>query len=182
MNLGLLGLFAVQHSVMARPAFKRAWTRVIPAEPERSVYVLASSLAMIALFAYWQPLPDVAASPSSLDRAVFHARRAIGDTHRGARIQSVARRGDRLVGPLRNVSAEADRPFATPFVGRTDALATRRAALRVATRGAGRLLLGSRPPGIGKTRLLRACGEECERASVRCCSGHRRDREAASAY
>lgn len=58
-NLGLLGLFGLQHSVMARPAFKRWWTRIVPSEAERSVYVLASSLAMIALYAFWQPLPGV---------------------------------------------------------------------------------------------------------------------------
>jgi methanethiol S-methyltransferase len=58
-NFGLLGVFALQHSVMARPAFKRWWTRIVPSEAERSVYVLASSLALIALFAFWQPLPGV---------------------------------------------------------------------------------------------------------------------------
>ncbi|MEM1229300.1 MAG: methanethiol S-methyltransferase [Pseudomonadota bacterium] len=55
-NLGLLTLFALQHSVMARPAFKRWWTRLIPAAIERSTYVLASSLALIAVFVFWQPL------------------------------------------------------------------------------------------------------------------------------
>jgi protein-S-isoprenylcysteine O-methyltransferase Ste14 len=58
-NLGLLGLFAVQHSVMARPAFKHWFTRLVPESAERSTYVLLSSLALIALFAWWQPLGGV---------------------------------------------------------------------------------------------------------------------------
>jgi protein-S-isoprenylcysteine O-methyltransferase Ste14 len=52
----LLAAFAVQHSLMARPAFKRVLTRFIPEAAERSTYVLASNLAMIALFAWWQPI------------------------------------------------------------------------------------------------------------------------------
>ncbi len=55
-DLFLLGAFAVQHSVMARPWFKRAWTKVVPEPAERSTYVLFSSVALIALFYYWQPL------------------------------------------------------------------------------------------------------------------------------
>ena len=54
-NLGLLTVFAVQHSVMARPSFKRWWTRFVPKPIERSTYVLASSAAMILMFLFWQP-------------------------------------------------------------------------------------------------------------------------------
>src|SRR5689334_14569725 len=55
-DVALIALFGLQHSVMARPGFKRGWTRIVPPAIERSVYVLCGSIALLILFWFWQPI------------------------------------------------------------------------------------------------------------------------------
>src|SRR4029079_5970469 len=55
-DLALIALFGLQHSIMARPAFKARWTGVIPPVAERSVYVLVASIALMILFLGWRPI------------------------------------------------------------------------------------------------------------------------------
>jgi len=78
-DLGLLSLFALQHSIMARPAFKRLLARIVPAQAERSTYVLASSLALLLLFWKWRPLGGtIWEVQNSLGASLFYAAYAFG--------------------------------------------------------------------------------------------------------
>ena len=55
-NVGLIALFGIQHSVMARPGFKAAWTKIVPAASERSIYCLLTAVVLVLLFIYWHPI------------------------------------------------------------------------------------------------------------------------------
>ena len=58
-DVALIALFGIQHSVMARPAFTARWTRIVPRSAERSVYVLAASIALMILFLGWRPIGSI---------------------------------------------------------------------------------------------------------------------------
>jgi len=58
-DVALVALFGLQHSIMARPAFKRAWTKIVPESVERSVFVLFASIALLIMFWFWQPIDKI---------------------------------------------------------------------------------------------------------------------------
>ena len=78
-DVALIALFGVQHSVMARPGFKAWWTRVVPPPAERSVYVLMASAMLIILFAFWRPIEGTIWSVTNpIGAAVLWALFALG--------------------------------------------------------------------------------------------------------
>jgi protein-S-isoprenylcysteine O-methyltransferase Ste14 len=78
-DLALIALFGIQHSVMARPGFKAGWSRIVPGPIERSTYVLAASLVLILMFLLWRPIPEtIWRVDNALGSAVLWALFALG--------------------------------------------------------------------------------------------------------
>jgi len=77
-DAGLLALFALQHSVMARPWFKRMWTRFVPEPAERSTYVLFSSVAMLLMFWQWRAIGGVLWHVDGVAQAMIYALYGLG--------------------------------------------------------------------------------------------------------
>ena len=116
--------------------------------------------------------PDTRVSPASLTRAISHARRAIGDTNRGALIRSVSRRGYRFCADVVELDLAAAPPPAASgagrvFVGREDPLARLERAFADAVERRGTVALITGPAGIGKTRLLEHFASHAEARGAR---------------
>jgi DNA-binding winged helix-turn-helix (wHTH) protein len=131
--------------------------------------------------------PDAVVTPGSLNRAVSHARRALGDTHKGRWIRSISRRGYRFSGEV--TEHEPGRPAVRaaaperPFVGRAEALARIREAWgRAAGARTGAVVLVSGPPGIGKTRLTERVTAEIEAEGALVLVGRAREGEGVPAF
>jgi protein-S-isoprenylcysteine O-methyltransferase Ste14 len=77
-NLGLLALFAIQHTIMARPAFKRWWTTLIPEQVERSTFVLVTSLLLCLMAWQWRPIAGVVWQVEGAAASAIHAISAVG--------------------------------------------------------------------------------------------------------
>ena len=77
-NVGLLALFAIQHTIMARPAFKRWWTTVIPEPIERSTFVLVTSLLLCLTAWQWRPIPGVVWHVEGAAAIAIYAISAVG--------------------------------------------------------------------------------------------------------
>ncbi|HLU09240.1 MAG TPA: isoprenylcysteine carboxylmethyltransferase family protein [Oceanobacillus sp.] len=78
-NVLLMSVFAIQHSLMARPEFKRQWTKIVPKAIERSTYVLFASLALLLMYWQWRPIPDVVWSvESGIGRHVLNGLYVLG--------------------------------------------------------------------------------------------------------
>ncbi len=77
-DLGLIALFGIQHSIMARQGFKRWWTRIVPKAAERSTFVIVGSSMLVLMFLFWRPMPDVVWELDGAAGALMMAASALG--------------------------------------------------------------------------------------------------------